>query len=220
MAGEEPGAFAEAMLDSDTDASMRPRLGGRGRGKSARMPAHYARAASMRPRLGGRGRVSVSSSIPACRRSFNEAPARWPGKRSWPPPRTRSSRRFNEAPARWPGKRARRPCRLRRPAPAGFNEAPARWPGKSGAVHRKRQAHRIASMRPRLGGRGRDANGLRVFATMDVASMRPRLGGRGRVHASEQRREHAQDASMRPRLGGRGRALRVEAGEAGRKPLQ
>ena len=37
--------------------------------------------ASMRPRLGGRGREAVSASKPGEVSRFNEAPARWPGKR-------------------------------------------------------------------------------------------------------------------------------------------
>ena len=40
-----------------------------------------------------------------------------------------------------------------------------------------------ASMRPRLGDRGRDLATGRVYGADEVASMRPRLGDRGRVHA-------------------------------------
>ena len=38
----------------------------------------------------------------------------------------------------------------------------------------------VASMRPRLGGRGREGVTNRSPASSNVASMRPRLGGRGR----------------------------------------
>ena len=87
--------------------------------------------ASMRPRLGGRGRVEVGSLRAGNRRRFNEAPARWPGKSSAGPPGA-------------PGRRQR------------FNEAPARWPGKRLVFQGAFDGDPIASMRPRLGGRGRD----------------------------------------------------------------
>ena len=110
MAGEED--LRGVALDRQADrASMRPRLGGRGRAlvpsigrrgpyycfneapgsvageESVDIDLHrvVVRPASMRPRLGGRGRASG----PRARRQpkprrFNEAPARWPGKsRPW-----------------------------------------------------------------------------------------------------------------------------------------
>ena len=185
---------------------MRPRLGGRGR------ESYYSRidvdsvVASMRPRLGGRGRDQLLLDRANAFSRFNEAPARWPGKRSeaeegvililpasmrprlggrgrggcpirsigndvlasmrprlggrgrGPPggnPPQEDSSCFNEAPARWPGKReAARKVGVA--AARGFNEAPARWPGKSPVppfLHKG--SDQPASMRPRLGGRGR-----------------------------------------------------------------
>src|SRR5438477_493862 len=41
----------------------------------------------------------------------------------------------------------------------------------------------LASMRPRLGGRGKRDQGQRVEEPAPVASMRPRLGGRGKPGA-------------------------------------
>ena len=62
----------------------------------------------MRPRLGGRGRDGPTlGTTPAIPPSFNEAPARWPGKRAVIIPKAANRIiRFNEAPARWPGKSA------------------------------------------------------------------------------------------------------------------
>ena len=83
----------------------------------------------MRPRLGGRGSCPYLVQV-RCQRS-----------------------RFNEAPAWWPGKSA--PVELAQvPILGGFNEAPAWWPGKCSIRARRRHAPRVASMRPRLGGRG------------------------------------------------------------------
>ena len=193
-------------------ASMRPRLGGRGRDAPPQQVHGRTYNASMRPRLGGRGRgpwkSTVSSGLRPC---FNEAPARWPGKRrSFKRSLASTSSSFNEAPARWPGKRWM--CRTGRDdTQTGFNEAPARWPGKSPTrwVSRsiasctcfneaparwpgKRRLERVgddlsevASMRPRLGGRGRVRVQL-VMRQRIVASMRPRLGGRGRVFDGSQ----------------------------------
>ena len=61
----------------------------------------------------------------------------------------------------------------------------------------------VASMGPRLGGRGRGVS-LIVGISPDDASMGPRLGGRGR-RATQVNTCSAGVASMGPRLGGRGR---------------
>ena len=86
---------------------------------------------SMRPRLGGRGRVGPGYRVEAAGSPFNEAPARWPGKRC----RASRSGRADALPSMRPrlggrGRESKAPMEWgRRPLP--FNEAPARWPGKS-----------------------------------------------------------------------------------------
>ena len=79
MAGEERGAGA--CKRGRRLASMRPRLGGRGRAPLTHGVAAREHLASMRPRLGGRGRAIVmvigAVLLPV---RFNEAPARWPGR--------------------------------------------------------------------------------------------------------------------------------------------
>ncbi len=105
------------------------------------------------------------------------------------------------------------PTNLKMSAKSGpfhFNEAPARWPGKR---LRESASDEVggarASMRPRLGGRGRGRapTACRASPSSHLASMRPRLGGRGRDLPEPVRQRLALRASMRPRLGGRGRAV-------------
>ena len=84
----------------------------------------------MRPRLLGRGRRSSRTSGLVGMARFNEAPAFGPGKA--------------------PGQRRSPPCKPR------FNEAPAFGPGKAPASPIVRVTPgQMASMRPRLLGRGR-----------------------------------------------------------------
>ena len=169
-------------------------------------------------------RAVAGSKAPAC---FNEAPARWPGKRrkqrgdagrnidASMRPRLGGRGRgapilvpldcrlsFNEAPARWPGKRED-VAKVGQPR-HGFNEAPARWPGKRPRPAEGEPPGVDASMRPRLGGRGRGAV-AQLELGRQAASMRPRLGGRGRVAPGREAVKWKPGASMRPRLGGRGR---------------
>ena len=82
----------------------------------------------MRPRLGGRGSLLAVGDDLEHRARFNEAPAWWPGK-------------------------SRQESLLERFS-TGFNEAPAWWPGKSRPSPVASTADPVASMRPRLGGRG------------------------------------------------------------------
>ena len=98
-------------------------------------------------------------------RAFNEAPARWPGKSYYGCGYGCGyGCAFNEAPARWPGKRLPYPSFTRRTPP--FNEAPARWPGKRTGFVGQLAVEEEPSMRPRLGGRGRERR-LASMATPD-----------------------------------------------------
>ena len=81
MAGEE-GEYAAGVVEEEI-ASMRPRLGGRGRDQRIHArPKRRLPIASMRPRLGGRGRGPSRTPASPPPSGFNEAPARWPGKRA------------------------------------------------------------------------------------------------------------------------------------------
>ena len=106
---------------------MRPRLGGRGKLEHAVSRVEHLDA-SMRPRLGGRGKATTSKP--------------WGG----------SSGRFNEATAWRPWKARDVPSAVR--FTARFNEATAWRPWKADDGPRN-PALRGASMRPRLGGRGK-----------------------------------------------------------------
>ena len=139
-------------------------------------PRRKRRLASMRPRVGTRGRLVGGLVLRRGAACFNEAACR----------NTRKAR-------------LRRWCRRRS---RSFNEAACRNTRKE----RSRLyvvADRIASMRPRVGTRGRDDTTVPRHLQR-LASMRPRVGTRGRRVASPHPTP-AQSASMRPRGGTRGR---------------
>ena len=100
----------------------------------------------------------------------------------------RAPRSFNEAPARSPGKRARLRRSLRN-AIVCFNEAPACSPGKPWR-HLTHHPRRPASMRPRPAHRGNWTRRLTTSAAFS-ASMRPRPAHRGNSQASRCIRKHA-----------------------------
>ena len=163
------------------DASMRPRLGGRGGNHGPKGIGMKLGVASMRPRLGGRGGSRAARIRTPGSPSFNEAPARWPGR----PPAGGSGGRQGPAASMRPrlgGRGGAVQARGNRNTVRRFNEAPARWPGRPPlALFDVRADPRAASMRPRLGGRGGQGGIPTVFGGKRLASMRPRLGGRGGI---------------------------------------
>ena len=154
---------------------MGPRLGGRGDAKPGKAWKEFFDA-SMGPRLGGRG------DVPLHRDPHASTPA------SMGP--------------RLGGRGDREPARPTRPGGEGFNGAAARWPRRH-TMHIP--AHAISTQLQ--WGRGSVAAETGVhpllWGVVAMASMGPRLGGRGDVKLAWTALRDTR-ASMGPRLGGRG----------------
>ena len=132
--------------------------------------------ASMRPRLNGRGNSEHGVPNLGVLLSFNEAAAQWPRKSHRCARGGGAGMSFNEAAAQWPRKWWR-PGPMRYTS-ACFNEAAAQWPRKLALALAPIAVHFQASMRPRLNGRGNpdalDAQKIGATGFNEAAAQWPR----------------------------------------------